>query len=282
MTPGRALAFVSRSTLAAEIVTVRRALVGDVAGRTFVWWDTTGVGVPPPGGWTLDDLLVHGNVARVSHGRTVEEVLGGSDGAPPSNGSASKEAPVTVLTGAMGGKPALVVRVDGVRWTRVPDLARSGPDDRHYRSETDDRGTTTVVFGDGSNGAVPPSGKKKVTASYRVGLGPEADVGAGRLSRVKRGHPLVNRVSNATPILGGTAPAGIDDMRAGAPVDPHVRLGGLSVGPRRPCAHHPRHRPLRGPMGPGHRGRAGGRHRGGRCCRPCSNGAPGPSTPGAT
>ncbi len=127
MTPGRALAFVSRSTLAAEIVTVRRALVGDVAGRTFVWWDTTGVGGPPPGGWTLDDLLVHGNVARVSHGRTVEEVLGGSDGVTTFQRFALKEAPVTVLTGAMGGEPALVVRVDGVRWTGCPTWPGAGP-----------------------------------------------------------------------------------------------------------------------------------------------------------
>ena len=163
LTPGRALAFVSRSTSAAEVVTVRRVVVGTVAGQTHVWWDTTGVGGPPAGGWRLDDLRVHGNVARVSHGRTVNEALGGSDGVTPFQRLALNKAPVTILTGAMGGEPALEVRVDGVRWTRVPDLANSGPDDRHFRTETDDLGTTAVVFGDGTNGAVPPSGKKNVT-----------------------------------------------------------------------------------------------------------------------
>ena len=188
LVPGRALAFVSRSTSAAEIVTVRRAIVGDVPNQTSVWWDTTGVGAPPPGGWQLDDLQVHGNVARVSHGRTVQEALGGSDGVTPFQRFTLKEASVTVLTGATGGEPALEVSVDGIRWTRVADLAQSRPDDRHYRTETD-KGHTTVVFGDGNNGAVPPSGKKNVTARYRVGLGPQANTVAGRLSRVKRALP---------------------------------------------------------------------------------------------
>ncbi len=34
---------------------------------------------------------------------------------------------------------------------------------------------------------------------------------------MKRAHPLLDRVSNATPLLGGTAPAGIDDTRSQAP-----------------------------------------------------------------
>jgi predicted phage baseplate assembly protein len=146
----------------------------------------------------------------------VRETLGGSDGVTTFQRFALKEAPVTMLTGPAGGEPALEVRVGDVRWTRVVDLAQSGPDDRHYRSETDDRGVTTIVFGDGINGAVPPPGSKNVTASYRVGLGPQADAGRGRVSRIRRAHPLLARVFNPTPVVGGTAPAGTDDTRSQA------------------------------------------------------------------
>jgi predicted phage baseplate assembly protein len=66
---------------------------------------------------------------------------------------------------------------------------------------------TSVVFGDGRNGAVPTSGRKNITAVYRVGLGRVGDVEARRLSRLKRAHPLLDRVVNVTPVSGGAEPA---------------------------------------------------------------------------
>ena len=99
------------------------------------------------------------------------------------------------------------MRVDDVLWQRVQDFAGSGPDDRHYRSITDETLVTSVVFGDGRNGAVPPSGKKNIAAVYRVGLGRAGDVEPRRLSRLKRAHPLLDRVVNLTPISGGAEPA---------------------------------------------------------------------------
>jgi predicted phage baseplate assembly protein len=121
---------------------------------------------------------------------------------------------VTVLPGPTGGEPEIEVRVDDVRWTRVTDFADAAPDDKVYRAVTDERGVTTIVFGDGRNGAVPPSGTKNITAVYRVGLGAAGDVEPKRLSRLKRAHPLVDHVVNATAVPGGAEPAGAEAIRS--------------------------------------------------------------------
>lgn len=208
--PGRPLVFTDRAETVAQVVSIRRAEL--LAGTTRIWWDP--VTPTPEGGWRLDDLKVLGNVARVSHGRTVEETLGGSDGVTAFQRFELKASPVTVLPGVAGGVPELEVRVDEILWRRVEDFADSGPDDRHYRSVTDEALVTTVVFGDGRNGAVPPSGSKNVTAAYRVGLGRAGDVALRRVTRLKRAHPLLDRVVNVTPISGGAEPADAEAIRS--------------------------------------------------------------------
>lgn len=212
LTPGRPLVFSDREETVAQVVTIRRAELDAGADTTRIWWDA--VTPAPNGGWRLDDLKVFGNAARVSHGRTVRETLGGSDGVSPFQRFALRESPLTVLQGAAGGEPELDVRVDDVLWERVRDFAGSAPDDRHYRSVTDADFVTSVVFGDGRNGAVPPAGKTNITAVYRVGLGRAGDVEPPRLSRLKRAHPLLARVVNVTPISGGAEPAGPEAIRS--------------------------------------------------------------------
>lgn len=210
LTPGRALVFSNRAETVAQIVTIRRAELA--AGVTRIWWDP--VDDPPAGGWALRDLKVFGNVVRVSHGRTVQETLGGSDGVTAFQRFALGQSPLTVLPGVAGGEPELAVRVDDVLWTRVADFSGSAPDDRHYRSVTDEQGVTTIVFGDGRNGAVPPSGDGNLRASYRVGLGRVGDVQPRRLSRLKRAHPLLDRAVNMTPVRGGAEPADPEAIRS--------------------------------------------------------------------
>jgi hypothetical protein len=212
LTPGRPLVFVDIEETVAQVVSIGRAELLPDRDATRIWWEP--VTPTPEPGWRLHDLKVLGNVARVSHGRTVEETLGGSDGVTAFQRFALGESPLTVLPGVAGGEPELEVRVDGIRWERVEDFALSGPDDRHYRSVTDEAGVTTIVFGDGRSGAVPPSGRKNVTAVYRVGLGRAGDVEPGRLSRLKRAHPLLDRVVNLTPVSGGAEPADANAIRS--------------------------------------------------------------------
>ena len=73
-----------------------------------------------------------------------------------------------------------------------------------------------MQFGDGrAGGAVPPAGAS-IDASYRILLGTSGNAGVGRLSRVKRAHPLLDHVVNLTPITGGAEPAAPADVRAQA------------------------------------------------------------------
>lgn len=174
------------------------------------WVDRTPA---PAGGWTLDNLRVFGNVARLTHGETVEEVLGGSDGVTPFQKFELKKAPLTQVPGADGGEPAIVVRVNEVAWTRVDDFFHSGSEDRHYRLEADENQQVSVIFGNGRNGAIPPSGRKHIRAAYRQGLGAAGNVVTGAASRIKKAHPLIERAANPAPIVGGAGPAGLRDLQ---------------------------------------------------------------------
>ena len=71
--------------------------------------------------------------------------------------------------------PKVTIEVNGRRWQQVRSLAKSGPDDRRYMVETT-AGITTVIFGDGINGAIPPTGSN-VQATYRYGSGAAGNVG---------------------------------------------------------------------------------------------------------
>jgi hypothetical protein len=70
------------------------------------------------------------------------------------------------------------VAVNGREWTFVTSLQNAGPTDTVFTTNTEG-GVTTVIFGDGTNGAVPPVGSDNiVAATYRSGGG-----AAGCISR---------------------------------------------------------------------------------------------------
>ena len=135
LTPGRALVFTDLGTSAPRSSRLRRADLDAGADVTRVWWDdVTPLPLPAPGWtWRRGDLHILGNVAPVSHGRTIEEPLGGSDGVTPFQRSALQESPVTSLPSASGASLSSRCGSPTCVWTPVADFAGSGPDDRHYR-----------------------------------------------------------------------------------------------------------------------------------------------------
>jgi hypothetical protein len=82
---------------------------------------------------------------------------------------------VTELTGDDGTGP--------LPWTIHPDLLISGDGARHAVVELDEAGATTLRFGDDENGARPDSGTA-FTIRYRVGNGPQGNVGAEGIRHV--------------------------------------------------------------------------------------------------
>jgi hypothetical protein len=166
--------------------------------------------------WALGDFKILGNVARISHGETTEEGLGSSDGVTPYQRYPLNKTPVTQVPGADGGEPALEVRVNGVAWTRVEDFHGLGSEDRVYRIEIDEHQAMTVVFGGEGRGAIPPAGKRNITVVYRVGLGTHGNAAEGRVSRIPKSTPVLERAVNLTPISGGAGPAAAEDIRTQA------------------------------------------------------------------
>jgi hypothetical protein len=160
-------------------------------------------------------VVIYGNVAMASHGESVVgERLGDGDAAATFQTFTLAKTPLTYVpeAGAPGGVAStLRLGVDGVRWSEVEELHGQPPDARVFVSRRDADGTTRVVSGDGWYGAALPSGRNNVTAGYRVGLGPEGNVGADSLRTLLKRPLGLKGVTNPAEASGG---AGREDPRA--------------------------------------------------------------------
>ena len=105
-------------------------------------------------------------------------------------------------------------------WTPQPDLLESGPDDTNFVVEMDDAGYAHLRFGNGDEGRLPDAGTA-FSASYRVGNGPDGNVGAETICYLvfrgitETGATLLPR--NPMPAAGGMAREAADDVRMFAP-----------------------------------------------------------------
>ena len=98
-------------------------------------------------------------------------------------------------------------------------LAFSRGADPDYMTETDENDVTTVVFGDGQYGAIPPSGAR-IRATYRVGGGSTGNVGAGQITVIAKAPQLQligAKVVNRSPATGGAERESIENAVAFAP-----------------------------------------------------------------
>ncbi|MBJ6762759.1 putative baseplate assembly protein [Myxococcaceae bacterium JPH2] len=169
--------------------------------------------------YVREAVRFYGNVAAATHGETVIEVLGSGDGSRKNQRFALKKPPLTYVAAstATGGASTLEVRVNGVRWEQVPTLFGQGPRSQVYMVRHEDDGSVVLTFGDGVSGARLPPGPENVVATYRSGIGPEAEVDSGQLALL-RVRPLgIRTVTNPQPATGAAAPESRDDARAHAP-----------------------------------------------------------------
>lgn len=186
--------------------------------------------------YRADTLVVHGNVVAATHGQTVTQVLGSGDGHTPFRSFPLRQGPLTHLRAvtASGAAPALEVRVDGVRWHEVEGFADAGPHDRVYtlvRHEGAVEGQphqpTSIVFGDGVHGAIPPTGAENIEAVHRAGIGAEGDLEAGQLTLLVRRPLGVRGVANPAATVDWAPPEALEEARANAPQ--RVRTLGRAV-----------------------------------------------------
>ncbi|MEA2687897.1 MAG: hypothetical protein QOD51_504, partial [Candidatus Eremiobacteraeota bacterium] len=178
-----------------------------------------------------DGAVLLANVAAATQGQTVkDEVLGSGDGSP-NQAFALKKKPVTYVPATGFTETAVTstlhVRVGGVEWSEAHTLLDAAPNAQAFTTATDDAGQTTVAFGDGANGARPPTGKDNVHARYRFGMGAAGNVAARKVSLLVDSLSGLQKVANPQPTYGGADPEAVDAIRTNAP--DHVRSFGRAV-----------------------------------------------------
>lgn len=101
-------------------------------------------------------------------------------------------------------------------WSLRSDLLNSDDDARHVVVELDNEGVATLRFGDDENGARPDSGTE-FTITYRVGNGPEGNIGAEGIAHIVSLDGRVIAVRNPLPARGGLAAETAAQIRRRAP-----------------------------------------------------------------
>ncbi len=165
-------------------------------------------------------VRIFANVAPATHGETVEETLGNGDGSQAFQRFTLKQSPVTHVTASTpsGSRSTLEVRVNNVLWEEVPSFHGREPQDRVYVTQLTDDGKTTVVFGDGVQGARLPTGVENVTAKYRKGIGLGGLVKAGQSSQLMTRPLGVKSAVNPLASAGAEDPDTLDQARRNAPI----------------------------------------------------------------
>jgi hypothetical protein len=105
------------------------------------------------------------------------------------------------------------------RWLPQYDLIDSSSESRHFVAEIDNEGQAYLRFGDGDSGK-QPTAHLRFLAAYRIGGGPEGNVGAEMIThlvyRANRPAGIVS-VRNPLPASGATFPQPISEVKMFAP-----------------------------------------------------------------
>jgi hypothetical protein len=209
--PGGTAAFLEDATGAGVKVMVKAS--ADGSGDVRV----TAAG-PPPSQPLAVPLRLLLNLVQVTRGTTVaREVLGSGNAALASQSFTLAKSPLTYLATAGEITSTLTVTVDSIEWHEVPSFYHQAATARVFVvARSADQAVTTVIFGDGVNGARLPSGTGNVIASYRYGSG-RASPPAGLLTTINQPQPNLASIRNPVPVSGGADPQSPGNIRSAAP-----------------------------------------------------------------
>jgi hypothetical protein len=125
-------------------------------------------------------------------GKTVEDDPLGS-----SSSEESQEFPLTRTPYILNSIHIYVDEGGGyIEWTEVDSFLTSYSTDRHFRVDVQTDGTAIVIFGDGTNGRIPPIGTNNIAALYRVGGEDDGNIGNGILTINRDGVGVFKQVTN--------------------------------------------------------------------------------------
>jgi hypothetical protein len=170
--------------------------------------------------YQTDSVKIFGNVVRATHGETRSQVLGSGDASQRLQRFALKQSPLTFVSASTvsGAASTLAVRVNDVLWREAASMTTLGPNDRAFVTSTSDDATTSVIFGNGAQGARLPTGVENVTAVYRTGIGSGGNVAAQQISLLATRPLGVKEVINPQPATGGANAETRDQARVNAPL----------------------------------------------------------------
>lgn len=170
--------------------------------------------------YKIDSFTLNANVARATHGETVQDVLGAGDASAAFQKFTLKQPPLTYVSAAnaAGAASTLDVRVNDQLWHEVPTLYGTGSRDHVYIARRDDAGNTSIAFGDGATGARLPSGQMNVRAKYRKGIGLGGVLKVGQLSLLLSRPQGLKGVTNPKDTSGAQDPEQLADARTNAPL----------------------------------------------------------------
>lgn len=152
-----------------------------------------------------ETVKIYGNVVLATHGETRTETLGSGDGSKPLQQFTLKQPPLTFVPAPnpSGVDSTLKVYVNDVLWHESDTLLGLNGRDRHFVTLTDDESKTTVIFGNGREGARLPTGIENVRAVYRNGIGKGGNVKAEQISLLSTRPLGAKEVINPLPASGG-------------------------------------------------------------------------------
>ncbi len=167
-----------------------------------------------------DTITIYGNVLKATHGETRKETLGSGDATQPFQAFPLKQPPLTFVASPTpaGAESTLKVYVNEVQWHEADSLAELSATDRRFITQIDDDGKTTVIFGNGRQGARLPTGIENIQARYRNGIGKGGNVRAEQISQLMSKPLGVKGVVNPLPASGGADRESQDTARKNAPL----------------------------------------------------------------
>jgi len=191
-------------------VTATATTSGDLATLSVA-----SLGTPPP---VLNTpLSVMFNLLNVTRGQTVaSEVLGSGDPSTPNQTFQLAKSPLTYLRAGASLVSTLAITVNGQPWTEVTNFFGQPATALVFTTAQYANQNTTIMFGDGVNGARLPSGNGNVIATYRYGSGANAPP-AGALTVIASPFPGLRGLKNPVAAGGGADPDPPDQIKTYAP-----------------------------------------------------------------
>ncbi len=163
---------------------------------------------------------VNANVVLATCGQSVSEVMGNGNASTPNQSFTLKQSPLTYVQAPTqsGTQSTLQVQVNGAAWSEVPSLYGEGPSQPVFATLNQSDGTTDVLFGDGIEGALLPTGQNNIVANYRIGLGSAGNIAANTLTTLVDRPLGVSGVTNPLAATGGQDAQTVDGIRSSAPL----------------------------------------------------------------